>query len=279
MNEERKKEKRNGQPARIASQNDAGGHPTSNIQRPIFKKLLWLITLAFTFVIATSTISHARVFWRWNATVESDSTMKSLGGKTAYSAPIKLNGGNGTITVHSFNEDIATVTKTLRRAFNTKGLQVENGSMATATITDNGMVINLIAISMQAYGPTTVFKFSQTTEDAARSKNPPQNPIKEIPQFPNAKTSFYAKDEKTKTALAVSSAPTTVQSVLSFYLSELPADGWSAPLSSPNNPHPTGQMMLYQKNNQLCCIFAAPNPNTQQTNITVLHKTLSNGDF
>ncbi len=262
MNDEIKKEK-------IPAQ-----HPISNIQRPISKKLLWLITLTSVFIAVDATISEARVFWRWNATEESDNTMESLGGKIAYSAPIKLNGGNGTITVYSFKDDIASVTKTLRRTFNTDGLQAENGSMATATITDNGMVLTLIAISMQNYGPTTLFKFAQTSAEAARSKNPPQNPIKEVPQFPNAETTFYAKDGKTETALAVASAKTTVQNVLNFYKSELPAKGWAAPLSSSNNLHPTGKMLFYQKNNQLCCIYASTKPNTQQTSITVLHKEL-----
>ncbi len=233
------------------------------------------ITYIITIIILTTTSNHAKVFWRWNTTAESDNTIESIGGKVAYSAPVELNGGNGTLTVYSFAENINTVTKTLCRTFNTDKLKVKNSSMAMATITDNGTVLNLIAISMQPGGPTTLFKFEQTSKEAASSKTPPQNPIKEIKQFPGSQTTFYAKDKETKAALAVTTAKTTVQAALDFYSSELPADGWSAPLSSANNHNPTGKLLLYQKNNQLCCIFAKKKANTKQTNITILYKILS----
>jgi uncharacterized protein YcgL (UPF0745 family) len=238
-------------------------------------KSLWLIMLIFTFI----TTGHARVFWRWNSVAESDTTMESCGGKIAYSAPITLNNGNGQMTVYGFKEDISTVTETLRRTFNAPSLTMQNGSMATATINDNGMVINLIVISMQDFGPTTVFKLAQTVKEAARSKNPPQNPIKEIPAFPGAKTTFYARDDKTKSALAVASADTTAQAALDFYSTKLATENWTASLSSPNLPNPTGNMLFYQKKNQLCCVFVSNKENRQQINITVLYKTLSNGDL
>lgn len=248
-------------------------HSTPNTQRSTYRNIFWLTAL-LSFVMANTTVSQARVFWRWNASENSDHAIESLGGNIAYSAPIKLNGGNGTITVYSFKEDLNAVTKNLRRTFDAPGLRAGNGSMAATTVTNNSMVINLIAISMQEYGPTTLFKFVQTTAEAKRSKELPKNPIKEISSYPNAITTFYAKDIKTKTALAVSTAQTSVQAALEFYLTQLSADGWAAPLSSLRNPNPTGNMLIYQKKNQLCCILASTKPN-RETSITVLHKELN----
>lgn len=248
--------------------NDEQGH---NLNRFVGRKQLITTIILLAFIVINS---NARVFQRWNAVAKSDSTIEAVGGRIAYTAPINLNGGNGVVTVYSFKEDIVSVTKSLCRTFNTDKLIVKNGSMATTTITDGGMVLNLIAISMQPYGSTTLFKFVQTIAESNKSKNPPANPIKEVPAFPNTKTTFYAKDKQTKTAIAVATAKTSVQAVLDFYLSELPANGWSAPLSSSNNRHPTGQMMLYKKDNKLCCIFASDKPDTQQTSITILYKEL-----
>ncbi len=242
-------------------------HTTNNI---------FLLFLCSFFILVSSTTIRARIFQRWKTSENCDAALESVGGKPAYTAPITLNGGKGTLSIYGFNADIRTVTADICRIFNIPYSGIRNDGVIISNITNQQNVINFIIINIQ--GSTTVFSFTQSIKDAKKSKQIPVNPLRDLPAYPGAESVFYAKDDNAKTALFTATAGDNINNILSFYQSELENDGWTCPLASPTGNNPTGNLLFYTKNNKICAIFASQKPATQKTYITILRKELSNNE-
>ena len=68
-------------------------------------------------LIATlaATVGHGRVFLRWQGRSDVVGNLRRLGGRLAYETTIRINGGDGQLSVLSFDDALDTATDQIHR--------------------------------------------------------------------------------------------------------------------------------------------------------------------
>jgi len=218
---------------------------------------------------------NARVFWRWRSAETGTRALQSAGGTIAYETDIALNGGRGRMTVFRFAETLEEVAATLRKVFNTPNITSgANSTMSVGVIRAAGHVLRLVLVAPLSGQGTVVFQFDQSQAEAGRSRNPPHDPVPDVPAYPDAETRFHVREDNTKTDFAVFLSNAQPADIVDFYATRLSADGWMQPLPlTAGRPGRPG-MLLFEKQNALCCVYVAREKSTGQTKIAVMHKEI-----
>ena len=239
--------------------------------------------LQFTIIlfITTATI-HARVFTRWGGNSDTIGNLTRLGGKVAYTTDVKINNGQGKLTVIGFDDTFDNITPKIHHILNispstpinhqpstinispSTSLHILQGKITTTRLILLQLPQNnrLLAIAIEQ--PTSEFKKSQT--------EPTKHQLNNITQYPGSTPTFYAETSQTKLRIAVSSSQDSIESIHNFYHSQLKSTGWQPYLSDNFGSIP--QMTIYQRNTELCYILATPSKTCQS--ITLIHKQLTN---
>lgn len=219
-------------------------------------------------------VLHARVYLRWGAAARSRSAIESAGGKAAYEAPVNVNGGEGRLTVFSFELPIEETLKRLRGAFPGSAFAFKGGSMATGEVRAHGHYLKLILMQLSDVGQTVVLNFDQTERaHRATQEAPVRHRMEAVAPFPGSQATFYAHNEDTNVALETSTTRASADEVQAFYREELIGAGWQSTLGKPL-PLPQGHqaMQTYLKDGKLCLIHVMRSPAFGESRITVLHK-------
>lgn len=212
---------------------------------------LWLIGLLFW---AVCTI-RADVVYRHPGHLHSQ--LEAFGGKKGYSAPVTINGADGTITVYAFDESPAAL------AARTPGtLPLKQG--ITSLHTKKGHIRALV--SPMPKGKSSVFILETET---AVARPPQMPPLPAMPHYAQSEILLTVKNKRSNSALCVSAingvSPDQVHQALQ---SQLLPSGWSAAI-----PGSSTSLGMFFKGDQICLIYAQAEEPTAPTLITVLHKS------
>jgi len=216
--------------------------------------------------------SHARVFWRWGGRAETGRVLEALGAKRAYSAPVVLNGGRGSLSVYGLDLPLGTALRRIGKSLDVDFNVTAEMSMVIRTIDTASGHLRLIAIAPPDLTRTLVFLFEQSGAEAARSSGR-LSPvaIPHVPVFPGSDPFFVATDEKAQADLAISSTRAAPEGVMDFYDQHLTAGGWMPALPGVAQRAKTG---IYLRGRSICCVQTSER--NGETHITVFHKELSN---
>ncbi len=245
-----------------------------SVQRSAF-----IVLLAVLATIATTT--HARVYTRWGGTSDAIGNLTRLGGKVAYTSDIKINNGEGKLTVIGFDDPLNNTAPKIRHILNipthhpplstvhsplsspTTSIHILRGKTTTLRLVllQLPQASRLLAIAIEQ--PNTEYNKSQ--------KSPTKHQLTQIPAYPGSTPTFYAESSQTKLRIAMSSSSENIEAIHSFYHSRLQADGWQPYLSDSLGSIP--QMTIYQRGSELCYILATPSKSCQT--ISLLYKQLS----
>ena len=239
--------------------------------------------LLATLILTVSGAGYSRVFLRRGALANSTRTMESLGGRIAYEAPVKINGGSGQLSIFSYDEPLTTVSKKLARAFASADIAAESGTMSLATVARGNRVLRLLLLQMDSPGRTLVFAVNQSKLEFAASADPPSHhPIRQVRSFPGSKPVFFAANEETGMSLSISLVDADPRGVGIALESGLLSDGWQPALqpseqdSTAPAPPPIAlddsPMRVYLMRDQLCCTLIEPAEHAGTSRIILLHK-------
>lgn len=240
-----------------------------------------IITIITTLTIATTT--HARVFLRWGGADNPVGNMTRLGGKIAYSSDIKINNGEGKLTVIGFNDPMNNTTTQIQRILNISPndqfpMTIDQSSPMTNPTTSLYLLcgkkksMRLILLQLPHASRLLAITIEQSTEEFLKSqKAPTKHKLSKIPAYPGSTPTFYAESSQTKFRMAISSSNDNIEAIRGFYHSRMQADGWIPYLSDSMGSIP--QLTIYQRGNELCYILATPSKKCQT--ISVLYKQLT----
>lgn len=235
-------------------------------------KKLPIFFLIIAGLCSIAIVCHGRIFLRRGSRAQSFRAMETAGGKIAYQATVNLNRGRGQLTVFNFDKAIGDVVRELGQVFNSDDFNYSGGTMASATISSNDQVLRLMAIRLNDYKQTLVFKFAQSPSEFKVSCKPPTyHLMKTIPAYPGSEPVFFAKDENTRMSMAVSRTQSAPGGVREFFEARLAASGWT-PALSPAKRGSTQGMTVYLRGPEICCVFVDSSAIPGECRITLLHK-------
>ncbi len=234
------------------------------------------IIVTILLVITAGAIVQGRVFSRWKGSSDVVGNLTRLGGSVAYSSQIRLNGGEGQLTVVGFDDALDTINSKIRQIFELPITDIRQGSSSSLHIIRGASTTcRLVLLRLEHTSRVLAIAIEQTHADFLKSKAPPQNNlIKALPPFPGSIPTFFAEDINTKLRVAVGTTTASSEVVRQFYARDLHAKGWTASLSDAQGS--TTKMPLYHRVNEICCVLVTPTENPQTQQITVLHKELGN---
>ncbi len=212
--------------------------------------------------------SYARVSWHWGAGSQSTKALTASGGKSVYRSAISLNGANADLAVFSFSDPTTQLIARLKRLFKDADFKFRGGRMAFCLTNDGSTVLRMIILKVSDSSQTLLIKVEQTARDYEASKAPPdKHLIREVPEFPGSKPSFYAKNKDTEFQIAASTAPAAPADIAAFYANTLSAQGWENPLQD------SASLQFFVKGSAVCMVMASRQERTGSSSITLLHKT------
>jgi len=234
------------------------------------------ILLLVLAVILSATTLQARVFTRRKGGSDVNGTLTGLGGKTAYNADIKINGGRAKLSVIGFNDPLGTTISDICRILNIptdkKAVQSREPTTSIYILKGSENTLRMILLKIPEKQNLLAITISQSNSDYKKSTaKPTHHQIKAIPAYPESTPEFYASNSDTKLAIELSSTSAPAEAVNSFYHQILKSDGWTPFLSDAAGSIPA--MTIYQRNAEISCILATPTPSA--TKILLLHKQLS----
>jgi len=228
-------------------------------------------------LIATlaATVGHGRVFIRWQGRSDVVGNLRRLGGRLAYETTIRINGGDGQLSVLSFDDALDTATDQIHRILSLPKRAGGSGGSSLHLIQGDTTTTRLLLLRMEEAGNTLAIIIEQSNADFAASETPTsEHQLKAIPPYPGSSPVFFAEDADTKLRVAVSETLAHGDSVRQFYDRELKARGWMPALKGAENGN-LG-LPLYIRRSQLCCLSISPARNSTAQRVTVLHKELGN---
>jgi hypothetical protein len=240
--------------------------------KPSHHPRLTIITLLA--ILLTATIVHARVFTLRKGRNDTVGTLARLGGRVAYNADITINGGSGHLSVIGFkdplNNTIPNICRTLNIPTDSSNIpdQIDPNTFLYI-LKSQTKTLRLILINLPEKQSLLAIAIEQTNTEYEKSSHPPnQHQLKAIPAYPDSSPEFYAENNETKLAIAVSSTSAPAEAISSFYHITLKSDGWKPYLSDANGS--ISKMTIYQRNSEICCILA-----TSSQKLILLHKQLN----
>ncbi len=232
------------------------------------------LLVASALLMLTALHGHARVFQRWDSRDNVAENLQKLGGKVAYTSSVKINGGEGKLTVLSIDDANAQTLAKIQTIFDLSGTP-SPGSTAIYTIHSEHNVVRLVIINLPEAERLLAITIEQSKNAFNSSKQRPiKHLMKSIPPYPGSTPTFFAEDSNTEMQLAVSETTAVREAVWEFYRGKLEADGWTQTLSSEFGH--AGTMPFYIRHGEIFCLFVSEGDKPGQQRIAMLHKKLGN---
>jgi|GEM_PF-3089959 len=239
-------------------------------------------TIAIILLAAgTMTLSAgAKVFWarpaaRGHAVLETTPDWK-----TVYTSSVRINDGQGNLTIIGCNEPLGAVMTKLRQAYaSCETLEAfrQNETMGWARMREGDAIVTLLAMAPNlALAPnapeqTVLFVLTQTQGDFDKSRLPPAAPrLSDPAPYPGSRVQTYLTSEESQLQLELYAAAAMPEVVQQYYENALLGQAWT-------RLDPAGAsagLALYQKGPALCALLVLPAGNGAESTITVLHKRL-----
>jgi hypothetical protein len=231
--------------------------------------------VALAVFAATAVVSTARVYSRVGAAADVAAALEALGGRSLYTSAVTINGGDGELNIHGFDDPIGLVADAVGQAFDAPALAGADGGMAIALVDTGETTMRFVVVEMAPAGGTLVFALRQSAAEAAKSATPPdaRRLAGRVPLFPGAAIHFAAIDDTAHAALVVSDTATEPEIVRAHFDDVLPRGAWQR-VGPPARTAWAGFVAFYIQGPRLCVVAAAPGANGAGTRITVLHKRL-----
>jgi len=243
------------------------------------------IFLATLICVALTLSTGAKVFWtrpaaRGHAVLET-----TLDWKTIYTSSVRINDGQGDLTIIGCNEALGTVMTKLRQAYaSCETLEPfrQNETLGWARLREGGAIVTLLALAPNlAMAPTpglapnapeqtVLFVLTQAQGDFDKSRVPPSAPrLRDPSPYPGSRVQTYLTSAESQMQLELYAAAAAPQAVQQYYESVLLGQAWT-------RLDPAGaaaSLAMYQKGPALCAVLVLPAGGVEST-ITVLHKRL-----
>ncbi|HAS82638.1 MAG TPA: hypothetical protein DCS43_08210 [Verrucomicrobia bacterium] len=196
--------------------------------------------------------------------------LQSMGGQTAYQAPVRINGADATLTVVGLDDPDAVRASQIRAALLPEAIGEGD---ALSIITRPDRVTRLLVFRPGDGGKTLVVlieqtpaAFRQSREGASRRQAFP------LSLYPGSTVGLQAENKDTGVSFATLNAVAAPEQVSAYYASGLRSAGWL-----PMFPGVDSGADLYLRENALCfVIVTAKTGKTGESHITLLHKSLKN---
>ena len=232
-----------------------------------------VIATIFVAVLLLAVVCHGTVFQRWKTASSSTSAMTNLGGHSIYNATIDINGAPGNLTIFSFNDNIKNTIKSLDNAFPASQTIYQQGNMGHLFVQDPKTHLRIHCCQFTESQRTTAFKIEQTARDAnASSSSPARHLMKIVPEYPQSKQLFFARDDNARMSLSISHVPASESAILQFYQDHLLAQGWNHAIADTQGNAPRIGISTFYKEGTIFCVNVSPSVNDDGNTITLLHK-------
>jgi hypothetical protein len=187
----------------------------------------------------------------------------------AYQSGVKLQDGEGEVTIDITGESLQGVASTLRTRHGDALAWVEGEVMAWGMIMDNGVLIRyLVQPRPEPQGGFWVTTLTQRVNEAGRPGSPPsRHQLRQLPHLPQSMPQFFSLQEENQTAVEISSTAASPAAALTQLSQQLVSDGWQA---SPAN---VGGFRLFVRRDRVAMIGAHTGKDGQ-TRVLRLHKPL-----
>lgn len=216
----------------------------------------------------------AKVFWtrpaaRGHAVLETTRDWK-----TVYTSSVRINDGQGDLTIIGCHEPLGAVMAKLRQAYaSCETLETfrQNETMGWARVREGSTIVTLLALALNAPEQTVLFVLTQAQGDFDKSRLPPTAPrLRDPPPYPGSRVQTYLTSEESQMQLEIYAAAGAPEAVQQYYESALLGQAWA-------RLDPAGasaSLALYQKGPALCALLVLPAGGGSESTITVLHKRL-----
>jgi len=228
----------------------------------------------------------AKVFWtrpaaRGHAVLET-----TLDWKTIYTSSVRINDGQGDLTIIGCNEPLDAVMTKLRQAYaSCEPLETfrQSETLGWARMREDGKIVTLLALAPNlatapnlALAPnvneqTVLFVLTQAQGDYDKSRLPPaMSRLRDPPPYPGSHVQTYLTSEESQMQLEIYAAADAPEAVRQYYESALLSQAWA-------RLDPAGasaSLAIYQKGSVLCAVLVLPTGAGAESTITVLHKRL-----
>ena len=216
----------------------------------------------------------AKVFWtrpaaRGHAVLET-----TLDWKPIYTSSVRINDGQGDLTILGCNEPLGTVMTKLRQAYaSCEPLETfrQSETLGWARMREDGKIVTLLALAPNAPEKTVLFVLTQAQGDYNKSRLPPATPrLRDPPPYPGSHVQTYLTNEESQMQLEIYAAADAPEAVRQYYESALLSQAWA-------RLDPAGasaSLAIYQKGSVLCAVLVLPTGAGAESTITVLHKRL-----
>jgi len=216
----------------------------------------------------------AKVFWarpaaRGHAVLET-----TLDWKTIYTSSVRINDGQGSLTIMGCNEPLGAVMTKLRQAYaSCETLETfrQNETMGWARVREGGAIVTLLALAPNTPEQTVLFVLTQAQGDFDKSRGPPSVPrLRDPPPYPGSRVQTYLTSKESQMQLEIYAAAAVPEVVQQYYESILLGQAWTRlnPAVAP------ASLAMYQKGPAFCALLVLPAGGGAESTITVLHKRL-----
>lgn len=237
--------------------------------------LLWRVVLLLAACAACPHPAAARVFWRAGGGAWIDRVARQLNGAAVYRASVRVNAGRAEIGVVRSGEALGPTAAHVRQALTPAGgILIAGSRLAFGAASSGGRIVRTLILAPDDEGSCAVFVIDQSRDDFEQAKAAPTgHMLPSVPEYPGAHVVSFIKNEDTRTAIQVATAPAAPAAALQFYESALARGGWSAPLGS----RPAGERdwALFLRGRDICAVLVAPSDRPAECRITVLQKDSS----
>lgn len=232
------------------------------------------IFLATLICVALALPATAKVFWTRPAARGRAVLETTRDWKTVYTSSVRINDGQGDLTIIGCNEPLGMVMTKLRQAYascETLSAFHQNETMGWARMRDGATIVTLLALAPNAPEQTVLFVLTQTPGDADKSCGSPSAPrLRDPPPYPGSRVQTYLTSEESRMQLEIYAAAAMPEVVQQYYESTLLGQAWA-------RLDPAGasaSLAIYQKGPALCVLLVLPVAGGAESMITVLHKRL-----
>lgn len=230
------------------------------------KSLLCGLILLISGVVAL----EARVFTQRVAGDDVPAFLEQLGGRTAYRAPLRINGEDARLQVIGFDDPNNRRAAEIRAAL--KLAPAASRADALYTIAGANRVTRLLLLRPGGGAQTLAIVIAQSADAYRRSRDGGGNPGRALPLplYPGSTPGLQAENADTGLVFGTFTSQAAPAQVSAFYQRTLAADGWQ-PMFPDADPSGAG---LYLRRNALCFVLATPA--SRGSHISLLHKSLKN---
>jgi len=216
----------------------------------------------------------ANVFWTRPAPQGHAVLETTLDWKTVYTSSVRINDGQGNLTIIGCNEALGPVMAKLRQAYAAcKTLENfrQNESMGWARVREGNAIVTFLALAPNAPEQTVLFVLTQAPDDFDKSREPPTAPgLRDPPPYPGSRVQTYMTSEESQMQLEIYAATALPEAVQQYYANTLLGQAWVR-----LDPAGAGaSLAVYQKGSALCALLVLPAAGGAESTITVLHKRL-----